>query len=83
MEAPEGLVCKFDSENGVIKSGEEIFKGGVDFFAGAVTGGDKGMAEKLTRKNMKSLPYWQKHPFAGLEGVEATDKEFEEAMSKL
>ncbi|MEK9156793.1 MAG: hypothetical protein AAB448_01500 [Patescibacteria group bacterium] len=39
--------------------------------------------ERLTRRNMKSLPYWQTRPFAQLEGPEATDEEFSTAMAKL
>ena len=45
METPEGLVCKFDSENGVIRSASEIFKGGVEFFA-TVADGDRELAER-------------------------------------
>jgi hypothetical protein len=83
METAEGLVCKFDSENGQIKSGQDIFEGGVEFFMDAVTAGDRPLAERLTRKNMNSLAYWQKHHFAELEGVEASEAEFAEAMAKL
>lgn len=83
LETPEGPVCKFDSAEGKIKSGEEIFEGGVAFFAEEVTGGDREMAEKLTRRNMKGLAYWQAHPFAQLEGPMASFAEFGEAMSKL
>ena len=82
METPEGLVCKFDSENGVIRSASEIFKGGVEFFA-TVADGDRELAERLTRKNMKGLPYWQARPFAELDGPEATDEEFTAAMAKM
>lgn len=83
METPEGAVCKFDSENGEVKSASEIFRGGVEFFAGAAAEGDRDLAERLTRKNMKQLPYWQSRPFAELEGPEATDEEFAAAMAKL
>ena len=83
LEAAEGLVCKYDSENGAIKSGEEIFEGGVNFFTGAATGGDRERAQRLTRKNMRSLPYWQVRPFANLDGPEATDEEFARAMAEL
>lgn len=83
METPEGFVCKFDSENGAIKSPEAIFEGGVNFFADAVAGGDRDLAARLTRKNMKALPYWQSHPSAVLEGPEATDEEFGAALAKL
>ena len=83
LEIAEGPVCKFDLENGKIKSGEEIFEGGVGFFTDAVADGDRELATRLTRKNMKSLPHWQAHPFANLEGPEATDEEFQNAMAKL
>jgi len=82
MEIPEGPVCKFDSKDGQIKPAQEIFEGGVAFFAKACTGGDMDLAERLTRKNMKSLPYWQSHPFADLEGPEATDRQMQDAMAK-
>ncbi len=83
METAEGLVCKYDSENGQIKSGQEIFQGGVMYFKDAVADGDQALAERLTRTNMKSLPYWQKRPFAELDGPTATDEEFAAAMAKL
>jgi hypothetical protein len=83
LELPEGFVCKFDSENGKVKSGEQVFEGGVEFFAHEVTDGDHELAARLTCRNMKSLPYWQTHPFAMLNGLEATDEEFQTAMAKL
>ena len=83
LETPDGPVCVHDSKNGVIKSGPEIFEGGVQFFLSSVADGDRGLAERLTRKNMKGLAYWQAHPFAELAGEVSTDKEFGEAMGKL
>ncbi len=83
LELPEGPVCKFDSENGKVKSAEAIFEGGIVFFAEETTDGDRELAERLTRKNMHSLSYWKTHPFKKLEGTEATDAEFETAMAKL
>jgi len=83
FQSPDGPVCVYDSKDGKIKSGEEIFEGGVQFFLGEVADGDRALAERLTRKNMKALPYWQAHPFALLDGEEATDQEFGEAMAKL
>ena len=79
----EGPVCIHDSKDGVIKPAEEIFEGGVLFFMGEVTDGDRELAERLTRKNMKHLAHWQTHPFELLEGPEATDAEFGAAMMKL
>ncbi len=83
LELAEGPVCKFDVESGKVKSAEDIFEGGVEFFAGAATAGDRSLAERLTRKNMKSLPYWQKRPFAKLDGPEATEAEYVAMVSKL
>ena len=83
LELSEGPVCKFDAENGAMKSPEAIFEGGIVFFTESVTDGDRVLGERLTRRNMKSLPYWQTHPFAQLEGIEATDEEFAAAMAKL
>lgn len=79
----DGPICKFDIENGVMKSPEAIYEGGVVFFAEAAADGDRALAERLTRKNMKSLAYWQAHPFDLLNGEEATDEEFMTAMAKL
>ncbi len=60
-----------------------IFEEGVVFFAEATTEGDRALSERLTRKNMRALPYWKSHPFKKLDGPEATDAEFETAMAKL
>ena len=83
LELPEGPVCKFDSENGVVKGGEAIFEGGVAFFAEEMANGDRDLAARLTRKNMNALPYWKNRPFALLQGEEATETEYETAMAKL
>lgn len=82
LETAEGLVCKYDVKDGAIKSADEIYEGGVMFFM-KVADGDRGLAERITRKNMKSLPHWQNNPFDALNGPEATDEEFGMAMSKL
>lgn len=83
LEMAEGSVCKFDVVDGAVKSPEDIFEGGVQFFMGSVADGDRVLAEQLTRKNMSALPYWQAHPFALLEGEQASDEEFGAAMAKL
>jgi hypothetical protein len=84
LQTTDGPVCIFDTKGGAVKSGDEIFEGGIEFFAGGVAEGDRVLAERLTRKNMKSLPYWQAHPFERLmNGPEATDAEFGAAMAKL
>ena len=83
LELPEGPVCTFDVINGMLKTPEEIFAGGVEFFATAATGGDHELAERLTRRNMKALPYWRARPFDKLSGLEATTEEFESAIAAL
>jgi hypothetical protein len=70
------------NEDGSVKSCEDIFEGGVQFFVDA-TGAGRLLAEKLTRKNMKRLSYWQGSDAEILQGEEATDEEFSEAMVKL
>ncbi|MFA5185647.1 MAG: zinc ribbon domain-containing protein [Patescibacteria group bacterium] len=80
---PEAEFCRFCvNEDGSVKSCEEIFEGGASFFVQA-TGSDRPLAERLTRKNMKGLPYWQGHECAILVGDVATDEEFAAIMSKL
>jgi hypothetical protein len=69
-------------EDGSVKSCEEIFEGGVQFFMQAI-GGERELAEKITRKNMKAQNYWQGKNEPLLQGLEATDEEFAEAMRKL
>jgi hypothetical protein len=83
IETTEGPVCKFDVEGDEVKRPEAIFAGGVEFFAYAATDGDRELAERLTRRNMRMLPYWQSRPFALLERTVATDAEFAEAMARL
>lgn len=69
-------------ENGNVKSCEDIFEGGVNFFLQAI-GGEREVAEKITRKNMSQLPYWHDKGCAILEGEMATDEEFQSVMEKL
>ena len=83
LETDDGFVCVYDVKDGQIKSPEEIFAGGVEYFLTSVADNDRDLAERITRTNMRSLPYWQKHPFSGLEGPAATDEEFGAAMAKL
>lgn len=83
IETADGFVCKFDIVDGAIKPAEEIFEGGVQFFMGSVTDGDRALAERLTRKNMAALPHWQANWFALLDGDHATNAEFDAAMMKL
>jgi len=68
--------------DGSVKTCEEIFEGGVQFFLSQI-GGDRKMAEKITRKNMSQQPYWHGKDCEVLNGEMATDEEFAEAMKKL
>lgn len=83
LETADGPVCVYDVKDGVLKPAEEIFEGGVQFFMSQGMEDDRALAERVTRKNMKSLPYWQAHPFDLLNGDEATDEEFGMVMAKL
>lgn len=75
--------CQFcTNQDGSVKSCEEIFEGGVAFFMTHL-GGDRAIAERVTRKNMKSLPYWHGNQSAVLNGPEATDEEFAAILAKL
>lgn len=69
-------------EEGNVKTCDEIFEGGVQFFLSQI-GGDRVMAEKITRKNMNMQPYWQGNDFAILKGAVATDEEFADTMKKM
>ncbi|KKR40996.1 MAG: hypothetical protein UW46_C0005G0033 [Candidatus Yanofskybacteria bacterium GW2011_GWF1_44_227] len=68
--------------DGSVKSCEEIFEGGVQFFMTQIEG-DRQMAEKVTRKNMGELSYWRDKNCEVLKGEMATDEEFAEVMKKL
>ncbi len=74
------LYCVNDDAS--VKSCEEIFEGGVQFFLSQI-GDDRQLAERITRKNMKAQPYWQDKNCAILDGEVATDEEFAEAMRKI
>ncbi len=84
LDNESGTFCKYCvNTDGSVKTCEEIFHGGADFFLSAVPGSDKALAERLTRKNMKSLPYWQNKEHECLNGEEASEEEFNEVMSKM
>jgi hypothetical protein len=68
--------------DGSVKSAAEIFQGGVQFFLAHV-GGNRALAEKITRKNMNQQSYWQGKNEPILQGEEATDEEFAAALKKL
>ena len=84
-ETSDGPACiHCVNEKGEILSCEEIFKGGVAFFVSAGFGeDDKGLAEKLVRKNMKMLSYWKDKTCDCLDGEVATDEEFDAVVAKL
>lgn len=70
------------NEDGSVKTCEEIFEGGVQFFISQI-GNGRQMAEKITRRNMKAQPYWQGKNCEILKGETATDEEFTKVMKKL
>lgn len=74
------LYCTDSS--GQVKPVEEIFEGGVQFFM-SVAGPDRNLAEKITRRNMNSLSYWQGKNLPVLQGEQASDEEFAAALEKL
>ncbi len=83
-ETENGSVCiHCTNSDGGIKSCEEVFDGGVQFFLSTVASGDRTLAEKLSRKTMKNLPYWQNKICDCLEGEEVSDEKYAEAIKKL
>lgn len=83
-EIDEGILCKFCiNEDGRMKSAQEIFDGGSQFFMNAIEGTTRELAEKITRKNMNSLEYWQDKDEKCLKGDEATEEEFNSILEKL
>jgi hypothetical protein len=77
------LFCSFcTNSDGSVKSVEEIFEGGVQFYLHEI-GGDRQKAERFIRKNMNKQPYWKGKSDEILKGEVATDEEFAEVMKKL
>jgi hypothetical protein len=68
--------------DGSVKTCEEIFEGGISFFMNTL-GSNRLTAEKVVRKNMNRLPYWQGKVCEVLKGDMATDEEFAEVLKKL
>lgn len=66
-----------------LKSCEEIFAGGVEFFLTLDPTFERKFVEKIVRKNMLHLPYWQNNPAACLQGDIASDEEFSAVLSRL
>jgi hypothetical protein len=80
----DGSVCiHCSNEDGSIKSCETIFEGGVQFFLSSIPDMDRSFAERIVRKNMNRLVYWEKNKTGCLEGEEASDEEFQMVLSKL
>jgi hypothetical protein len=80
---PEAEFCVFCvDEEGKTKSCNEVFESGIEFFMEA-TNIDRGFAEKIVRKNMNVLSYWDDKRTDILDGEEATDEEFEEILEAL
>jgi len=80
---PDAEFCIFCvDDNNEVKSCEEVFKGGIEFFMEA-TDIEKEFAERIVRKNMNSLAYWDDKKTDVLDGPEATDEEFEEILNLL
>ena len=79
-----GDICTYCVDaTGQLKSGQEIFQGGVEFFKNSLPNINQDLAERVVRRNMQSLPYWQAHPLAELEGPVATDEEFMSIIEAL
>ena len=83
LETAEGPVCIHDVHDGKVKTVQEIFEGGVAWSMGAVTNGVRDPAERLCRRNMQSLPYWQKRPDPIMQGESVTEEEYQAAFAKL
>lgn len=68
--------------DGSVKSCEEIFEGGVQYFMTQVEI-DRALAEKITRTNMNKLSYWKDKNWKMLEGEIMSDEEFNKILEKL
>jgi hypothetical protein len=99
-QTEKGPICEYClGTDGKVKSCEEVFEDGVQFFMNSVPGVDRELAEKVTRKNMRQLPQWadwnsdgSEHglgedwsgeDYGCLRDEEATDEEFANALGKL
>jgi hypothetical protein len=84
LETDKGSFCiHCVNEDKQVKSCEEIFEGGVQFFLSVDSSMARGFAEKIVRKNMRSLSYWQNKEHPCLSGEIATDEEFNSILAKL
>lgn len=83
LEAGSDVFCIYCvDENKAVRNCKDIFHGGVQFFMQHV-GLDRSLAERVTRKNMNMLPYWQDKHDACLDGEVSSDEEFAVVLSKL
>ena len=71
------------NEDKKVKSCEEIFEGGVQFFMSLDSSIARKFVEKNVRKNMKNLSYGQNKEYPCLSGEIATDEEFNQILAKL
>ena len=69
-------------DNKAVRSCADIFNGGIQFFMQHV-GLDQALAERVTRKNMNMLPYWQDKRDTCLDGEVASEAEFAAVLAKL
>ncbi len=69
--------------DGSVKNCEEIFEGGVHFFLAEVPGVDEALAQKLCRKTMKNLPYWQNNDCNCLQGEVVSDEEYKAILKQF
>lgn len=75
--------CKYCvGADGKVKSCEEVFMGGVEFFVGA-TGVNRELAQRIVRKNMRMQPHWKDSDCKMLAGEVATDDEFQSVIDSL
>ncbi len=83
-EIKQWPVCFFCiNEDKTVKTCEEIFEWWVDFFEESVPWADRELAEKIVRRNMCNLCFWDWHESECLIWEQATDEEFQEAIASL
>lgn len=79
-----GMICiHCTGEDGNPKSCEDVFNGGVEFFLQSFHNADRALAERLTRRNMLTLPLWKDGSYECLQGDLATDEEHEAMLKKF
>lgn len=78
------ICCFCSNEDGSIKTCEEIFNSGVNYFMGIQNKYDKTFVEKIVRYNMNNnCPYWKGKNESILVGDMASEEEFIEIMNSL